>query len=85
MDRLPNIHPGEILLEEFLVPLGISKYHLAHNIQVPATCISEICAGKRSISPDTAIRFGKVFKTFRFLTRSSCRLRYRENPAEKPT
>ncbi|MCZ4065507.1 HigA family addiction module antitoxin [Oxalobacter aliiformigenes] len=63
MDRLPNIHPGEVLLEEFLIPLGISKYRLAKTIRVPAMRISEICAGKRSITPDTAIRLGKAFGT----------------------
>lgn len=63
MDRLPNIHPGEILLEEFLVPLGISKYRLAKTIHVPAIRISDICAGKRSITPDTAIRLSKALGT----------------------
>lgn len=63
MNRLPNIHPGEVLLEEFLIPLGISKYRLAKTIHVPAMRISEICAGRRSISPDTAIRLGKAFGT----------------------
>lgn len=63
MDRLPNIHPGEVLLEEFLIPLGITKYRLAKTINVPAIRIGEICAGKRSITPDTAIRLGKAFGT----------------------
>jgi len=50
------IHPGEILLEEFLVPLGISQYRLAQAIGVPPRRINEIVHGKRSISPDTALR-----------------------------
>lgn len=63
MERLPNIHPGEVLLEEFLKPMGISQYRLAKVIHVPAMRISEICAGKRSITPDTAVRLAKVFGT----------------------
>lgn len=63
MDRLPNIHPGEVLLEEFLIPMGISQYRLAKAIHVSAMRISEICAGKRSITPDTAIRLGKALGT----------------------
>ena len=63
MDRLPNIHPGEILREEFLKPMEISQYRLAKTIHVPAMRISEICAGKRSITADTALRFSRAFGT----------------------
>ena len=54
-----SIHPGEILLEEFLVPLGISQYRLAQAIAVPPRRINEIVHGKRSISPDTALRLSR--------------------------
>ncbi|MDA8160583.1 MAG: HigA family addiction module antitoxin [Desulfobacteraceae bacterium] len=63
MDRLPNIHPGEVLLEEFLKPMGISRYRLAKAIEVPAMRIGEICAGKRSITADTALRLARAFGT----------------------
>ncbi|GAA1443237.1 HigA family addiction module antitoxin [Leifsonia poae] len=57
------IHPGEILLEEFLVPLGISQYRLAHAISVPPRRINEIVHGKRAISPDTALRLARALGT----------------------
>lgn len=57
------IHPGEILLEEFLEPLEISQYSLAKDISVPARRINEIVLGKRSITADTALRLGVYFKT----------------------
>ncbi|MFB2557022.1 HigA family addiction module antitoxin [Herbiconiux liangxiaofengii] len=57
------IHPGEILLEEFLKPLGISQYRLAQTINVPARRINEIVHGKRGISPDTAARLARAFGT----------------------
>ncbi|TSE36567.1 Antitoxin HigA [Tepidimonas fonticaldi] len=60
MDTLPNIHPGEVLREEFLIPMGISQYRLAKQIGVPAMRISEICAGKRSITADTALRLARA-------------------------
>ena len=63
MNRLPNIHPGEILREEFLKPMGISQYRLAKAIGVPAMRISEICAEKRSVTADTALRFSRAFGT----------------------
>jgi len=63
MDNLPNIHPGEVLREEFLLPMGISQYRLAKQIGVPAMRISEICAGKRGITADTALRFARAFGT----------------------
>ncbi len=61
--RLPNIHPGEVLNEEFLVPLGISQHALALAMGVPATRISDIVRGRRSISADTALRLGRYFDT----------------------
>lgn len=59
--RLPPIHPGEILLEEFLKPMGISQYRLAKATSVPARRINEIVHGKRSITADTALRLSKYF------------------------
>ena len=60
-NKLPPIHPGEILLEEFLAPMGISQYRLAKDISVPPRRINEIVHGKRSITADTAIRIGRFF------------------------
>lgn len=57
------IHPGEILLEEFLVPMGVSQYRLAQAISVPPRRINEIVHGKRAISPDTALRFARALGT----------------------
>jgi len=57
------IHPGEILMEEFLEPLGISQYRLAKGISVSPRRINEIVHGKRSITADTALRFAKFFGT----------------------
>ena len=59
--RLPPIHPGEILLEEFLKPMGISQYRLAKATSVPPRRINEIVHGKRSITADTALRLSKFF------------------------
>ena len=59
--KLPPIHPGEILIEEFLKPMGISQYRLAKNISVPPRRINEIVHGKRSVSADTALRLGRFF------------------------
>jgi len=59
--RLPPIHPGEILLEEFLKPMDISQYRLAKAISVSARRINEIVHGKRSITADTALRLSKFF------------------------
>ena len=61
MNRLPNIHPGEVLLEEFLIPLGISQYKLAKDVNIPQTRVSQIVKGKRRITADTALRLGKYF------------------------
>lgn len=63
MKRLPNIHPGEVLLEEFLKPMNITRYRLAKALGVPAIRISEICAGKRSITADTALRLARALGT----------------------
>ena len=59
--KLPPIHPGEILMEEFLKPMGLSQYRLAKDISVPPRRINEIVHGKRSISADTALRLGRFF------------------------
>ena len=63
MRKLTNIHPGEILREEFLKPLTISAYKLAKNIAIPQTRISEIIKGNRRITADTALRLAKYFGT----------------------
>ena len=60
-EKLPPIHPGEILKEEFLDPMGISPYKLAKDIGVPQTQISQIIHGKRSITPITAVRLSLYF------------------------
>ena len=61
MTKLRNIHPGEILLEEFLVPMDISQNALARGIAVPPRRINEIVLGKRAISADTALRLARYF------------------------
>jgi antitoxin HigA-1 len=61
--KLPPIHPGEILLEEFLSPLGLSQYRLAKDTSVPPRRINEIVRGSRSISADTALRLARYFGT----------------------
>ncbi|MBN1316482.1 MAG: HigA family addiction module antidote protein [Anaerolineales bacterium] len=60
-ELLPPIHPGEILMEEFLEPMGISQYRLAKDISVPPRRINEIVHGKRAITPDTALRLSRYF------------------------
>jgi antitoxin HigA-1 len=60
-NTFPPVNPGEILLEEFLRPMGISQYRLAQEISVPARRINEIVHGKRSITPDTALRLSRYF------------------------
>ena len=59
--KLRPIHPGEILYEEFLLPMGISQYRLAHDINVPPRRINEIVHGKRAITADTALRLSRYF------------------------
>ena len=61
MDKLNNIHPGEILSEEFLIPLKISAYRLAKDINIPQTRVSEIIKGRRRITADTALRLSYYF------------------------
>ncbi len=63
MKKLRNIHPGEILLEEFLTPMSLSQNALACSISVPPRRINEIVLGKRSVSADTALRLARVFGT----------------------
>lgn len=61
MAKLKNIHPGEVLSEEFLTPFNITAYKLAKDIEIPQTRISEILKGKRRITADTALRLSKYF------------------------
>ena len=61
--RLPPIHPGEILREDFMVPLGITMNKLALDLRVPVTRIAEIVHERRGITPDTALRLGRYFNT----------------------
>lgn len=60
---LAPVHPGEVLLEEFLEPMGISQYRLAKDISVPPRRINEIVHGKRSVTADTALRLARYFGT----------------------
>lgn len=62
-EKLSNIHPGEVLLEEFLEPMGITAYKLAKGLNVPQTRISEILKKKRRITADTALRLSRYFST----------------------
>ncbi len=59
--KIPPIHPGEILMEEFIKPMGISQNKIAMDIRVPPRRINEIILGKRRITPDTALRLAKYF------------------------
>lgn len=61
MRKLKNIHPGEILLEEFIIPLEITAYRLSIDIGIPQTRVSEILKGNRRITADTALRLSKYF------------------------
>ena len=61
MKKLPNIHPGTVLNEEFLVPMGISAYRLAKDIGIPQTRVSQIVKGDRRLTADTALRLSKYF------------------------
>lgn len=60
--KLAPVHPGEILLKDFLEPMGVSQYRLAHAISVPPRRINEIVLGHRAISADTALRLGHFFR-----------------------
>ena len=62
-ERLENIHPGEVLLEEFLLPMGLSQNGLARAIGVPPRRINEIVQGKRAVTADTALRLARYFGT----------------------
>lgn len=62
-EKMPPVHPGEILMEEFLKPLGLSQYRLAKEIHVPPRRINEIVHGKRAITADTALRLARFFET----------------------
>lgn len=62
MTRLKNIHPGEVLLEEFLIPYEISAYRLSKDIGIPQTRVSEILKGRRRITADTALRLSAYFQ-----------------------
>jgi antitoxin HigA-1 len=61
MEKLANVHPGEILLHEFLEPLEISAYRLSKDLKIPQTRISEIIKGRRRVTADTALRLSKYF------------------------
>lgn len=63
MSKLKNIHPGEVLKEEFLEPLGITAYRLSKDTFIPQTRISEILKGRRRVTADTALRFARYFGT----------------------
>lgn len=63
MEKLPNIHPGEVLSEEFLKPMGISAYRLSKDLHIPQTRISEILKKNRRITADTALRLSRYFGT----------------------
>ncbi len=62
-EKMAPIHPGEILQEDFLIPMGISQYRLSKDISVPPRRINEIVHGKRAVSADTALRLSKYFGT----------------------
>lgn len=61
MKKLPNIHPGTVLQEEFLLPMGISAYRLAKDIGIPQTRVSQVIKGERRVTADTALRLSKYF------------------------
>lgn len=61
MKKMPNIHPGEILLKEFLIPMEISQYKLSKDLKIPQTRVSQIIKGNRRITADTALRLSKYF------------------------
>ena len=63
MKKLPNIHPGEVLLEEFLIPMEISQYRLAKDLKIPQTRVSQIIKGNRKVTADTALRLSNYFGT----------------------
>jgi len=60
--RLKPVHPGEVLLKDFIEPMGLTRYKLAKAIHVPQRRVDEICSGQRAISADTALRLGRLFR-----------------------
>lgn len=62
-ERLPPVHPGEVLLEDFMKPLGLSQYRLAQDLHVSPMRISQIVHGKRAVTADTALRLARYFDT----------------------
>lgn len=62
-EKLTPVHPGEVLMEDFLLPFGLSQYRLANDISVPPRRINEIVLGKRSLTADTALRLARYFGT----------------------
>ena len=62
-ERLPPVHPGEVLLEDFMKPFGLSQYRLAQDLGVPALRINQIVHGKRAVTADTALRLARYFGT----------------------
>jgi antitoxin HigA-1 len=62
MEGLENIHPGEVLLEEFMKPLDITAYRLSKDLEIPQTRVSEVLKGRRRISSDTALRLSRYFR-----------------------
>jgi addiction module HigA family antidote len=61
--KLRNVHPGEVLLEEFLKPIGLTRYQLVKRIRGPQTRVAEICRGRRAVTADTALRLARFFGT----------------------
>ncbi len=59
--RLATVHPGEVLLKDFIEPLGLTRYRVAKEIGVPQRRVDEICSGRRAMSADTALRLGRFF------------------------
>lgn len=59
--RLAGVHPGEVLMKDFIEPLGLTRYRVAKEIRVPQRRIDEICSGKRAMTADTALRLGRLF------------------------
>lgn len=62
-EKLPPVHPGEVLLEDFMKPLGLSQYRVAQDIGVPSLRVSQIVNGKRAVTADTALRLSRYFGT----------------------
>ena len=72
--KLPPVHPGEVLLEDFLKPLGLSQYRLAKGLSVPPRRINEIVLAKRAVTADTALRLARFFGTSSILAESPGRV-----------